>query len=84
MMGGADLFGPIFRPPRKAARVMMHVIDAGCAPGGDIHGDDAGIAVYKCRKCGHETDWTKFRTTTEATRGLPCPKCNPTPPAAAE
>ncbi len=75
-----DLFG-FTRQRKKSAgrRVLMHVIDAG------DHGcvsDDAGIAVYKCGRCGHETDWTPFRTFTEAKRGIPCPKCNPTTPQA--
>lgn len=77
----ANLFGPVSRPRRKPARVMMHVIDAG------DHGcvsDDAGIAVYQCGKCGNKTDWTPFRTFTEAKRGLPCPDCNRSPRAAAE
>ena len=67
----SDLLGEL--PPRKPARVMMHVVDAGYSGCDD---DDGGIAVFQCRKCDHKTDWTKFRTVTEAKRGLPCPKCN--------
>lgn len=76
----ADLFEEV--RPRRKPRVMMHVVDAGCAPGGDLHGDHDGIAVFECRKCGHKTDWLGFRTVTEAKAGLPCPNCNPptTPP----
>lgn len=57
----------------------MHVVDAGAGPGGDIHGDDGGIAVFQCGKCGRKTDWLPFRTTTEARRGIPCQTCNEFP-----
>lgn len=69
-----DLFGP---RPRRAPRVMMHVNDA---YGGD--GDDAAVAVFRCARCGHETEWTGVRTITEGRRGKPCPKCNPSTEAA--
>ena len=68
-----EVSSPVAQGKAPRRRVLMHVIDAG------DHGcvsNDAGIAVYKCRKCGHETDWTPFRTFTEAKRGVPCPDCN--------
>lgn len=71
-----DLFGPIIRPARKKARVMMHVIDAGASDIAYEGFEDGGIALYKCGKCGHESVWTPFRTISEAKRGMPCPKCN--------
>jgi DNA-directed RNA polymerase subunit RPC12/RpoP len=44
-----------------------------------MHEEDAeGIAKYQCAKCGHASEWMGFRTTTEAKRGIPCPKCNVT------
>jgi DNA-directed RNA polymerase subunit RPC12/RpoP len=69
-----DLFGPVIRQPRKPLRVMMHVIDVGDSG----FSDDGypGIAIFECGKCGHKTEWTTFRTVTEAKRGVPCPKCN--------
>jgi hypothetical protein len=77
-MTTADLFAPA--RPRRKARVMMHVIDAGCAPCADMDGDDPLIVILECGKCGHKTDWLPFRTITEAKRGAPCPNCNPVSP----
>lgn len=69
----AELFEIPQRAHRKVARVLMHVIDAGDSGCDDGH---AGIALFRCGKCSHQTDWTGFRTITEAKRGIPCPKCN--------
>lgn len=66
------------KPPRKAPEKLMHVSDAR----GDCCGEDDGAVVrMQCRRCGHETDWLHFATTTEAKRGKPCPVCNATPNA---
>ena len=67
----ADLFGP---KPRRKARRLMHVSDAGDSCSGDS--DDAVIARFLCNRCGHETDWVVVATATEAKRGIPCPRCN--------
>lgn len=70
-----DLFPDLIptRPTRRQPRVLMHVLDAG-----DHCGEHDGevIAVMRCKKCGHETDWTVFRNVTEAKSGVPCPKRN--------
>jgi hypothetical protein len=50
--------------------VLMHVIDAGEGSNGE------DIAVFWCEHCGHETEWLKVGSVSEAKRGLPCPKCN--------
>ena len=59
---------PIEKPPRKPARKLMHLIDAG--PGID----NKDMCRFQC-KCGHESEWILCGTT-EAKRGLPCPACN--------
>lgn len=43
-----------------------------------MHVDDAGqgIAQFKCRICGHVSDWLQIESVTEAKRGIPCPNCN--------
>lgn len=61
---------PLEPRPRVKPVKRMHVIDAG------IREDSAEIAVFECSRCGHKTDWTEIRATTEAKRGLPCPNCN--------
>ena len=70
-----DLFPETIPQPakRRPPRVLMHVVDAG-----DNCGEHDGevIAVMRCKKCGHETDWTAFKNATEAKKGIPCPKCN--------
>jgi len=66
-MPTVDLFGS---KPRRSPRVMMHVVDAG----GD--GSDSAIAVFRCMRCGHETDWLVVESITEGKRGVPCPSCN--------
>jgi hypothetical protein len=65
--------GKLFSVERRTRVVLMHVSDAGgCdAPDADV------IVTMRCRKCGHETGWIKCRTVSEAKRGVPCPKCNP-------
>ena len=59
------------KKPRKKPQNLMHVIDAGPAEFGD-----GCIAVFKCNRCGHETDWMNAGTVTAAKRGIPCPDCN--------
>lgn len=59
----------LFDVPRRPRLVRMHVFDAF----GD-NGED--VCRFRCNRCGHETDWIRVRTTTEARRGLPCPDCN--------
>ncbi|CAE6822164.1 hypothetical protein R70006_06253 [Paraburkholderia domus] len=66
-----DLFGEV---PRRARRVLMHVIDAGENSG------DPGyqvVARFKCGKCGAETDWLQVENVSKAKSGLPCEACNP-------
>lgn len=58
---------PRSRPRRK---FVMHVHDAGNAEEGAI------IAQFRCKRCGHETDWLVCETLTEARKGIPCPLCN--------
>lgn len=72
-IAGPKLMGKtlqMFDRPRIPRVVRMHVIDAG------LREDGAEIAVYRCSRCRRETDWTEFRTITEAKRGIPCPACN--------
>jgi len=66
-----DLFG---QKPRRPPRQLMHVSDAGDSCSDDS--DDAVIAKFACKRCGHETDWIELGTVTEARRGIPCPCCN--------
>lgn len=55
---------PRSRPRRK----LMHVCDAG-----------ESCIQFACRHCGHKTDWLTWdNRVSEAKRGVPCPKCNPT------
>ena len=63
----ADLFP---KPPRRAPRVLMHVIDAG-------HQGGKPIVRLECKKCSYVSPWLQVDTVTEAKRGIPCPKCNP-------
>lgn len=63
-----DLLGA--KPPRKPARVLMHVYDAGDLPGG------ARGVCFRCHRCGHNTGWVEAATLTEDKRGRPCPMCN--------
>jgi hypothetical protein len=63
-----SLFG---NPPRKPARVLMRVVDAG----------DPGVAtVYrwfvhlKCPRCSHDAGWWQCATKRIA-ESQPCPKC---------
>jgi hypothetical protein len=59
--------------PRQPRIVRMHVTDAG-------HGFGGKAIRFECNKCGHDTGWIADEwTITENRRGLPCPKCNPTP-----
>jgi hypothetical protein len=75
-MPRVDLFGP---RPRRPRRVLMKVEDAGVPNGAD--GDSKAARYWllmKCPKCRHEEQATG--TVTES-RNMPCPKCNPPPPA---
>ncbi len=56
--------------PRRAPRVLMHVTDAG-------EEDGKPICQMRCARCGRESGWLIFDTTTEAKRGIPCDACNP-------
>ena len=63
-----DLF-PGTKPARARPRKLMHFWDVGYIDGVGT------AAVFRCRRCGHETDWTPA-TDTEIRRGVPCPNCN--------
>lgn len=65
----ADLFPETL--VKKPRRKLMHVSDA-------YEDEGAPICQMRCLKCGQETDWLEFSSVTEAKRGIPCPKCNPT------
>lgn len=57
------------RPPRKPARVMAKLDDAG--------GESVQMARYSCRKCGWDSGWIEDeRSDTEIRRGIPCEVCN--------
>lgn len=66
-MSTAQLFSRD-QAPRRSRIHRMHVADAGWHAG--------RIAIFRCSRCGHQTDWLPFDTIAEAKRGLPCPKCN--------
>jgi len=69
----ADLF-PETKPPRQKPRRLMRVIDAGSFP------DGQPMIECECFRCGYNTGQiVQERPTSECKRGLPCPKCNPTP-----
>lgn len=55
--------------PRKPRVYRAHVVDAGnnCCPD-----PGAGMAIFKCGRCGWESEWRPFRTVTEAKQGIPC------------
>lgn len=42
----------------------------------DARHDERATVEMECPKCGHNTDWLRFETVTEAKRRLPCPICN--------
>lgn len=63
-----DLF-PETKPPRRCARALMRVYDAGDCNAGHI-------VQFRCARCGYDSGWVHVRTITEAKRGLPCPRCN--------
>ena len=52
--------------PRARPRVLMGLEDAGFH---DVLGD---CAMWKCRRCGHKTDWMPAPTKAKP----PCPQCN--------
>lgn len=64
----AELFE---KPPRRKARVLMHMTDAGCNCSGP-----GEMAKFECPRCGHDSGWMNGLTSTEIRRGIPCPECN--------
>lgn len=67
-----ELFELLPRPPRKKREHLMRMIDAGINPfKGHPH-----IAQFRCKRCGHESEWLAFATITEIKRGIRCPQCN--------
>lgn len=62
----------LFPKPPTPRRWRMHVIDAG-------PGEEGSIAVFRCPRCGRQTDWIRIKSVTEARKGIPCPTCNPAP-----
>ena len=71
----------MFEKPRAKPRVMMHVIDAGISHGAcacEGRGEPC-IALFKCSKCGHESEWIECDNVTEAKKGIACPICNDVP-----
>lgn len=53
------------KPPRRRARIMAHVDDAG-----------AEFMHFACRKCGWESDWLPIDENPAAlSRGIPCENC---------
>jgi len=58
--------------PKKPRIKRMHMVDAGGL------GGDQDIAVFKCHRCGKETDWL-IVTVSEIRRGIPCDACNNQP-----
>lgn len=60
----------MFEKPRKPREWLMHVCDAGS----EVEGEQ--WVMYRCNRCGHESDWTTASSVTAAKRGVPCPKCN--------
>ena len=59
-----QLLPGIVAPPRKAPRVLMHVIDAG----------SYNFPRWKCPKCGHDVE-IHHRTDPPVSYRRPCPKC---------
>lgn len=41
----------------------------------DVHGSEY-LATFRCSRCGWASEWTRFRTVSEAKRGIPCGICN--------
>lgn len=63
-----------FLPDAPRPRVKrMHVVDVGDNP----HGPGA-IACFVCKHCDHKSEWLVCLNR-DVWRGLPCPKCNPSP-----
>lgn len=73
----------MFEKPRAKPRVLMHVIDAGISHGAcNAKGrGEQCVALFKCRKCGHESEWLECDNTTEVKKGIACPICNVVPDA---
>lgn len=59
----------LFERPRKARRVLMHVVDAGI-------GEKGLIVNFVCLRCGHDAGWWEVTSVSEGKRGMPCPICN--------
>lgn len=65
---------PRFRKPRKW---LMHFYDVGPSPYVSESGKEAFYVHWKCKRCGHDDDWSHFEgTVSDVKRGIPCPKCN--------
>lgn len=64
-----SMLAPLPPKPRKAARVLMQIIDCGQFPDGRTCGH------FQCRKCQRD-EWLAA-SLTDLRRGLPCPVCNP-------
>ena len=72
MKNNLTLF-PDYKKPRQKPRKLMRVVDAGDDQ--MCHRDENCMAKFECKHCGYESDWMSVRTS-EAFRGIPCPKCN--------
>lgn len=59
-----DLF-PETKAPSAPKIFLAHVIDAG-----------TDCALFRCNRCGWESDWLVIKTVTEGKRGVPCEPCN--------
>lgn len=76
-----DLFGP---KPRRKARVLMHVIDAGMIDGNPIGAPKYDRAQYvwcrmQCARCKRVEEFHSLMLS-EAKRGRACEVCNGTVP----
>lgn len=66
---------PLFPKPPAPRLKRAHLIDAGT-------GDHGGmVALFRCARCGWESDWRAISNTTEGKRGMACEPCNPQPEA---
>jgi DNA-directed RNA polymerase subunit RPC12/RpoP len=50
----------------------MHFCDVGT---GDCIGEDI-LVIFKCSRCGHQSEWMVINSVSDVKRGLPCPICN--------
>lgn len=74
-----DLFhagpqGEALPKPRAPRRALMRAVDHGHE---DVGCGKPWLAHLVCPHCGHDANWLRFKTKTDAARGLPCPCCNP-------